>query len=198
MRIVLEPRVSAVTGTHVSPDRPLDDIALMRRIASGETASLKEFYDRHSATVYTLALRMMKDAGEAEQLLTDVFFEIWESRARYDEARAAPRTYLMRLARSRAIDRMRRKGPIGTGDRRVTLDPAAGIDVAGEEALPGSAVEADEERVRVKRALNALEPEQRRAIECAYFDGLSHTQIAAELNKPLGTVKAIFDWAWTG
>jgi RNA polymerase sigma-70 factor (ECF subfamily) len=163
-----------------------DDYALMRAIAGGDSAALKALYDHHGGVVHALCLRMLRDAGEAEQLLTDVFFEIWNSRDRYDESRATPLTYLMRLTRSRAIDRLRRKNLLGQG---VSLDPAAGIDVAVEERA-GAGVEAEESRAMIARALAVLDRDQRAAIECAYYDGLSHTQIAERLNKPLGTVKS--------
>jgi RNA polymerase sigma-70 factor (ECF subfamily) len=163
-----------------------DDYALMRAIAGGDSAALKALYARHGSAVYALCLRMLKDSGEAEQLLTDVFFEVWNSRERYDEARANPLTYLMRLTRSRAIDRLRRKDLLGRG---VPLDPAAGIDVAVEEHA-GAGVEAEENRAMIAKALAVLDRDQRSAIECAYYEGLSHAEIAEKLKKPLGSVKS--------
>jgi RNA polymerase sigma-70 factor (ECF subfamily) len=162
-----------------------DDYALMRAITAGDAVAFKTFYARHSAVVYTLCVRMIRDSQEAEQLLTDVFFEIWSSRGRYDETRSNPLTYLMRITRSRAIDKLRRKGPVGG----VSLDPGSGIDVAIEDA-PSTLAEADESRVIVIKALRVLDVEQRRVIECSYYEGLSHAQIATKLNKPLGTVKS--------
>ncbi len=184
----LEQRLPPTTAIMDPPTDPADDYTLMRAIAAGDAEALRTFYDRHSPVVYALALRMLRQPQDAEQLLTDVFFEVWNSRERYDEVRSNPVTYLMRLTRSRAIDRLRRKGPVG-GKGGVSLDPAAGIDVA-VNAAPQAAMEADEERVRIGRALAALEPEQRTAVECAYYEGLSHSQIADRLNKPLGTVKS--------
>ncbi len=163
-----------------------DDYALMRAIAGGDSAALKVLFERHGPVVHALCLRMLKDRGDAEQLLTDVFFEVWSSRERYDEARGNPLTYLMRLTRSRGIDRLRRKDLLGRG---VSLDPAAGIDVAVEERA-GERAEADEERAMIMRALAVLDRDQRAAIECAYYEGLSHTQIAERLKKPLGSVKS--------
>ncbi len=86
----------------------------MRAISEGDAAAFRAFYDRHSPTVYALCVRMLKNPGDAEQLLTDVFFEIWSSRDRYDATRSNPLTYLMRMTRSRAIDKLRRKGPVGS------------------------------------------------------------------------------------
>ncbi len=130
-------------------------------------------------------MRMLRDAQEAEQLLTDVFFEIWSARDRYDETRANPLTYLMRMTRSRAIDRLRRKGPV----KGMSLDAGDFVDAEVIDP-PGGAAEAAEERQRVRRALAALDAEQRQTIECAYYEGLSHSQIAVRLKKPLGTVKS--------
>ena len=140
-----------------------DDYALMRAIAGGDSAALKVLFERHGPAVHALCLRMLKDRGDAEQLLTDVFFEVWSSRERYDENRANPLTYLMRLTRSRAIDRLRRKDYFGRG---VALDPAAGIDVAVEESA-GAGAEAEENRAMIARALAVLDRDQRSAIECA-------------------------------
>ncbi len=188
----------------------VDDYALMRAITSGDPAAFKTFYERHSGAVFTLCVRMLKDSQEAEQLLTDVFFEIWSSRARYDEERSNPLTYLMRITRSRAIDRLRRKGsPESSGS--VSLDPASGIDVATNNG-PGSAAELDENRMIVVNAMRLLDADQRRVIECAYYEGLSHAQIADKIKQasrqreelhaagdgaPAGTSRAI-NRKWNG
>jgi len=185
--VVVTERSIGLSATPISmtADAPSDDIALMRAIAEGDRVAFKTFYDRHSSLVHSLALRMLKSPQDAEQLLTDVFFEIWTARGRYDELRSNPLTYLMRLARSRAIDRLRRKGPV-TGS---SLDPATGIDVPIDDAPANPAI-AKEDRHRVSAALSAIDPDHRRVIECAYYEGLSHTQISQRLNMPLGTVKS--------
>jgi RNA polymerase sigma-70 factor (ECF subfamily) len=166
-------------------DRPPDDYALLRDIAAGDVWALRALYDRHSPAVFALASRMIKDPQDAEQLLTDVFFEVWNARDRYDETRASPLTYLMRLTRSRAIDRLRRKGPV-TG---ASLDAGEGFDLPVLDP-PSAPAEASEDRQRIARALARLDEDQRAAIECAYYEGLSHAQIAARLDKPVGTVKS--------
>jgi len=171
-----------------STDQPPDDLALMRRIAAGDTMALKHFYDRHSSAVYTLCLRMLRQAQDAEALLTDVFFEIWNSRGRYDETRASPATYLMRLTRSRAIDVLRRKGPTGiAGSMRLGADD---FDPPAAPESAGAALESQDDRARIEKALALLDADHRRIIECAYFDGLTQSQIARQLSKPLGTIKS--------
>jgi RNA polymerase sigma-70 factor (ECF subfamily) len=160
-----------------------DDLALMREIGRGESAALKVLYERHGGRVMALGLRMLGDRGEAEQLLVDVFFEIWRNRGQYEEGRANPLTYLMRVTRSRAIDRLRRRGRVSV----VALEAGAEVAVADSAGL---SVEAEERRVLVASALDSLEADQRRAIECSYYEGLSHQEIARKLEKPLGTVKS--------
>ncbi len=166
------------------PQSRAEDVQLMRRIAERDPKALRAMYDKHSALVYTIALRMLKRPEDAEELVTDVFWELWEKSSRYDQTRASPTTYLVTLARSRCIDRTRRKAY----RQQLTLESiedAAGIS-DGSPADDAAAVEQGE---IVRSALAGLEPNQRQAIEAAYFDGLSHTEIAEKLEKPLGTVK---------
>jgi RNA polymerase sigma-70 factor, ECF subfamily len=165
-----------------------DDYELMQRIARGDAAALAVLYDRHSALVQAICLRIVRDRGEAEDLLIDIFWEIWQRGQRYDPARGAPVTYLLTVARSRSLDRLRssehraaalddRNAPAAKEDQRVGGDdPAAGL-LSGENCA------------RVREALAGLEAVQREAIELSFYDGLSHSQIAAKLDKPLGTVK---------
>src|SRR3954466_525927 len=86
-----------------------DDYILMERLAGGDSQALKALYDRHCGLIFTLCLRILGNRSDAEELLTDVFAEAWEKRSRYDASRASPRTYLVMLARSRAIDRRRKQ-----------------------------------------------------------------------------------------
>jgi RNA polymerase sigma-70 factor (ECF subfamily) len=166
-----------------------DDLALMDAIADHRDAdALKRFYDRHAPVVFAVCLRVLRDRHEAEELIVDIFHELWAKADRYDRLRASPRTYLMTLTRSRAIDRRRRL--ISSG----AISPAAELDdqSTAESELPRSPVEMTllaERRDLVIDALRQLDPAQRIAIECAYYDGLSHSEIAKQLDKPLGTVK---------
>jgi len=159
-----------------------DDYALMDAIAAGDANALRDFYDRHSGLVFATCLRMLRDRNESEDLLVDIFHEVWQKASRFDANRGSPLTYLMTLTRSRAIDRQRRRLKIRASDIDQTDVEAAGLQ-------PDVPLIADETRVAVVQALQSLEPAQRQAIECAYYDGLSHSEIAAKLNKPLGTIK---------
>jgi RNA polymerase sigma-70 factor (ECF subfamily) len=161
-----------------------DDYDLMRRIELREPAALGIIYDRYGGLVFTLALRILRDRGEAEELVEDVFIELWRRAERYDPARGAPMTYLITLARSRAIDRRR-----SLASRNRGIESAVGADAAANTVDPPLAAAVSENVVRVHAALGQLDFEYRQAVELAFFDGLTHTQIAEKLNKPLGTVK---------
>lgn len=163
-----------------------DEVTLMRAVAAGDERALKCLYDRVGRKVFALAKRMLGNPSEAEQLLTDVFYELWSARTRYDETRAAPMTYIMRLTRSRAIDRLRQRA---SRPAAVSLDTAAGIDVAADLA-PENALIENEQQMLVRRALGTLPAEQREALAYAYFEGLTHQAIAEKMNKPLGSVKS--------
>jgi RNA polymerase sigma-70 factor, ECF subfamily len=156
-----------------------DDYALMRRIAARDQAALRSFYDRHAGLIYALVRRIVRNSDDADELLSDVFWEVWSQSGRFDESRGCPRTYLVMLARSRAIDRLRSRGRHGT-TMQITESPAApGKDV----------VEASEVAQIVRTALDAMDSPQRQMIEYAFYEGLSHSEIAARTQQPLGTVK---------
>lgn len=166
------------------PTSSADDFSLMERIAVGDPKALAELYARHAGLVFSLGLRVLSDRADAEELLIDVFWEVWEKSARYDASRGSPVTYLSTLTRSRAIDRVRQR-PRG---KRMNLDQIT----AGRESVelsPSAHALQDESAFEIRRVLNDLEANQRQAIECAFFEGLSHNEIAEKLGKPLGTVK---------
>jgi RNA polymerase sigma-70 factor, ECF subfamily len=165
-----------------------DDYELMQRIARGDAAALAALYDRHSALVQAMCLRIVRDQGEAEDLLIDVFWEIWQRGQRYDADRGAPMTYLLTVARSRSLDRLR------SSDHRFSAlndqtSPSVNEDQRAGGDDPSAGLLIGENRARVRRALASLDAAQREAIEMSFYDGLSHSQIAAKLDKPLGTVK---------
>src|SRR4051795_10099720 len=138
-----------------------DDFALMESIAAGDAAALRALYDRHSALVLAVCLRVLRDRGAAEELLVDIFQELWERSDRYDPKRASPLTYLMTVTRSRAIDRQRARPklvPATLDGNDSAIPPAQGSPVG--EVLLG------ERRTIVRTALSRLDPSQREAIEC--------------------------------
>ncbi len=166
---------------------PPDDFELMLLIEQQDPNALSQIYDRYGGLVFTLGLRMLRDRGEAEELVSDVFLEIWRRCERYDPTRGAPLAYLVTLARSRAIDRQRS----AAFRSRTNLSAADGLDSGNPSPGPGPSDSAIivENRKRVRAAMEQLEPLYRQAVELAFFDGLSHTQIAQRLDKPLGTIK---------
>lgn len=165
----------------------LDDTTLIREVAAGRPAALSALYDRYSRLVYSLAFRAVGDAGAAEEITQDVFVSIWDRAASYRPEQAKVSTWLGSIARHRAIDVLRRRGVRPEG-HSLDWEAAAG-DALPRIDGPERAVEEHLERQRVRAAVASLPEEQRRALSLAYFDGLSHSEIAAALREPLGTVK---------
>jgi RNA polymerase sigma-70 factor (ECF subfamily) len=166
------------------PEVP-DDFELMDRIERRDADALGLLFDRYGGLIFTLGLRMLRDRGEAEELVSDVFLELWRRGERYDPNRSAPMTYIVTLGRSRAIDRQR-----SSASRKRSEVSSEGVpDVASGAPDPSAAAILVENARRVASAMGQLEPIYREAVELAFFDGLSHSQIAEKLNKPLGTVK---------
>ena len=171
-----------------SSESQAEDRRSLQRAASGDSAGLAALYDRHGRAVYSLAIRILGDEGDAEEVTQDVFAQAWRRGGQYDEARGTVAAWLLVMARTRAIDRFRarRVRPEGRvqDDDGLTLQqlPATSPDVASE-------MMAAERGQRVRQALEALPFLQRVAIELAYFEGLSQREIAERLEQPLGTVK---------
>jgi RNA polymerase sigma-70 factor (ECF subfamily) len=173
--------VQTGSGSSGSPD----DYALMEAVVARRDAdALGELYDRHSRLVMALCLRMLQDRAEAEDVLIEVFHELWDRCQQYDPGRSAPRTYLVLLARSRSIDRLRSKS-----GQALRASDSSDLELMSSAANPLEHVESLESRARVVSAVRQLEPAQRQAIECSFYEGLSHARVAEKLGKPLGTVK---------
>jgi len=171
--------------THTLPSSSAsDDVLLMRRIAEGDAGAVRTLYDRHAGLVYSVALKMLRNRDDADELVADVFLELWRKSARYDPTRAAPSTYIVTLARSRCIDRQRRSAA-----RPMLALHDAERSAPVQTQTPADESQLSEQRAAVREALASLEPNQRQAVEAAYFDGLSHSEIAERLGKPLGTIK---------
>jgi RNA polymerase sigma-70 factor (ECF subfamily) len=162
-----------------------DDVAALARMANGDADALGELYDRHARAVYSLARRILHDPADAEDVVQDVFAQAWRQASRYSATRGVVAAWLLMLARSRAIDRLRarRTRPVEVSDNR----PAAELVDTGPPA-EWQALSA-EQAARVRAALAELPVLQRVAIELAYFEGCTQAEIAARLEQPLGTVK---------
>lgn len=146
---------------------------------SGDQGAAAELYDRHSAVVYAVALRILGDTGAAEDVLQEVFLQLWRNPAAFDSARGSLGAWLAVISRNRAIDLLRRRRP-ETDIENVVL--SVEWDFAGE---------ADRSRTteKVRGVLAAMPGPQRSALEMAYFEGLTHTEIADKTREPLGTIK---------
>jgi RNA polymerase sigma-70 factor (ECF subfamily) len=162
-----------------------DDRATVSRMAGGDSSALAALYDRHARAIYSLALRILADAAEAEDVVQDVFTQAWRQATRYDASRAPVAGWLMIMTRARSLDRLRRRrARIATTEMDPAMPHPKDPDV-DQEALAITAEQAD----RLRGALRDLPDSQRAAIELAYYEGLSQSDIAARLQQPLGTVK---------
>jgi RNA polymerase sigma-70 factor (ECF subfamily) len=148
---------------------------LLSRLARGEHAALAEVYDRYAGMVHGLALRILRDATEAEDVVQEAFMQAWRQASRYDQARGSPEAWLCTIARTRALDRLRRR--------------ASRREESSEAAPPASEERAPDTALAVQAALGTLSGDQRRALELAYYEGLTQSEIAQRLGEPLGTVK---------
>ena len=171
-----------------SAESQAEDQRALRRVVDRDSGGLGTLYDRHGRAVFSLALRILGDESDAEEVTQDVFAQAWRRAGQYDASRGTVAAWLLVMARTRAIDRFRarRVRPEGSvhEDEGLTLQqlPATSPDAASEML-------AAERGQRVRRALEDLPFLQRVAIELAYFEGLSQREIAERLEQPLGTVK---------
>lgn len=177
----------AYTGRGPAPDTAGgEDAALVRRIGACDETALSALYDRWVQPLYSAVMHLLQDADDAEDIVEETFWQVWQRARSYDPARGSVRTWLLTIARSRALDRLRARG------RR----PDAATDVSTAELLaapadddPAASAEGGERARRVGAALAELPADQRRALELAYFGGLTQVEIAQALGEPLGTVK---------
>jgi RNA polymerase sigma-70 factor, ECF subfamily len=172
------------------PNVPVPDSQLVGRMAAGEDAALGDLYDRYGKMVYALALAIVREPADAEEVVVDAFGQAWRQAGSFDATRGSVAAWLATIARSRALDTIRARGRRVRAHERAALlsdeGLAAPITAAGD---PARGVERTEARRLVSQALAALPGPQRAAIELAYFEGLSQSEIAERLAEPLGTVK---------
>lgn len=156
----------------------------MARLQSGDERALDGLYDRHADLMYSVIYRILKSAGPAEEVLQEAWLQAWRRAGSYDSARGTVGAWLVTLARSRAIDRLRSEGSRRRVESEASLDPPEPMADAAAEAMQRQRSE------RVLTALGTLEPHHRQVLELAYYAGLSQTEIAGRLGAPLGTVKS--------
>jgi RNA polymerase sigma-70 factor (ECF subfamily) len=159
-----------------------DWAALVQRIAAADQLALHALYERTYRVVFTLSMRIIGNRETAEELTLDVFHDVWRGASRYDPVNGTVLGWIMNQARSRAIDRLRFE------NRKKRVDPHAG-DPAPEASDAHDPLEFKEQCRALRNALTALTPDERHAIEAAFFSELTYSEVAARLREPLGTVK---------
>ena len=155
------------------------DTALVSAIRSGDQAAMAALYDRYSSIVYSVALRVLGDTGAAEDLVQDIFMQLWRNPGSFDASRGSLGAWLAVISRNRAIDGLRRRRP------------ESDVEDVIVSVTPDLASEADRARAaeKVRGLLRGMPVAQRAALEMAYFEGMTHTEIAAKTGEPLGTIK---------
>ena len=165
------------------------DQEMIARIGRRDQGAFSALYDRLSGPLYSLAMKMLGDPAEAQDALQEVFLQIWSRAGTYDPEQSSVFSWTVLLTRSRVIDRLRARGRRSRVVVASTEDAPTAADASTVESAADTA-EKNDEAARVRYVLNNLPSEQREAIEMAFFEHLSHHEIAARLGQPLGTVKA--------
>ena len=168
-------------------DRAIE-MDLLARVAKHERAAFEQLYDRYSNIIYATAMKFLKEDADAQDVVQDVFIQIWDKAKLYDPAKGKPLTWALTLTRNRSIDRIRaiqrRTRLRDDFEKETVVDESAGV----REALSG--VDASEKSQILRDAVGRLSPEQRNVIELAFFSGFTQSEIADRLGEPLGTIKA--------
>jgi RNA polymerase sigma-70 factor (ECF subfamily) len=175
----------------------LSDAALVRLVAERRPEALAELYDRFAPTLLALARRVLDNHADAEEVLQEVFVQVWNRGERYDPARSSVSTWLVLIARSRAIDRLRSRKVVERTHEATAQAAIGAIGAIGASGVwePHTSPEAlenvfiQERHERVRREMAALPAEQRQVLEMAFYQGLTQSEIAAQAGLPLGTVK---------
>ena len=176
-----------MTTAPESDDRTVE-LDLLARITKRERAAFEQLYTRYSNILYATAMKFLKEDADAQDVVQDVFIQIWDKARLYDPAKGKPLTWALTLTRNRSIDRIRaiqRRSRLRDDFEKETVaDESAGI----REALSG--VDASEKSQILRDAVGKLSSEQRKVIDLAFFGGLTQSEIAERLGEPLGTIKA--------
>ena len=193
-RLVLSPSGSVFSGCAMAAPSircagpPMtDEENCLRRMAAGEEDALGDLYDRLGGLLYSLARRILGSDREAEEIVQDVFVSAWRNARSFDPTRASVATWLTTMARNKAIDRLR------ANHRRIPAPPAEPdhiLEIRDEVANPAQAAQQDDRRQRIAAWVGELPPNQRQAVDLAFFEGLTHPEIAARLGETIGTVKS--------
>jgi len=173
-----------------SPSNNHDDFALMAGIRQRDAAAMTALYDQYSSLVYGVCLRGLRDTSDAEDLLIDIFSELWERCDRFDPARGSPVGHIMGLTRSRVVDRLRSRRTASRTRLAAMTSVEAASDLREPASGPFDVAIMAERSGQVVQAMQSLPPDQREALELAFFEALSHAEVAQRLGQPLGTIKS--------
>jgi RNA polymerase sigma-70 factor (ECF subfamily) len=169
---------------------PAGDLTLLQRIAAHDDAAMAELYDRHGRVAYAIIRRIVQSASDAEEVLQETFVRVWSRAETYDARLGSPAAWVVRIARNRAIDRLRA--------RQARADVDAPVPVADRNApepempshdTPETVLQSTHAALAVRGAVAALPTAQRALIEAAFFEGYTHQELSARFGVPLGTVK---------
>ncbi|HKX61695.1 MAG TPA: sigma-70 family RNA polymerase sigma factor [Verrucomicrobiae bacterium] len=162
------------------------DAELLRRIAAGDAEAFGQLYDRTSRVLFSMARQILRNDAAAEDLLQDVYVQVWDRAGSFDESLGRPITWLITLTRNRAVDRLRASQRF---ERMIEAAQEESVLTSAGNAAVEPEMDGEQRRV-IRAALNGLAAEQRQALDMAFFGGLTQSEIAEELKVPLGTVKA--------
>ena len=155
------------------------DLALVRAVRAGDQGAMAALYDRYSPIVYSVALRVLQDTGAAEDVVQDIFMQLWRNPGAFDSSRGNMAAWLAVISRNRAIDALRKRRPESDiEDVVLSVQPDLASDAERARAME-----------KVRGTLQGMPAAQRAALEMAYFEGLSHSEIAEKTGEPLGTIK---------
>lgn len=174
----------------IDPSQQDVAVQLVDRIARGDQTAFSTLYDRLSGPLFALAFRMLRDRSEAEETLQEVCLQLWRRAATYDSRKSSVFTWAVMITRAKAIDRMRARGRRERVVAGSIEDESTGPELASEATDAADNMAKTDDAAQVRSALRSLPVEQRDAIEMAFFQDLSHVEIAARAGEPLGTVKA--------
>ncbi len=164
------------------------DISLLERISKRDSSALSELYDKHSTLLYSIIMRILKEKEETEDVLQEVFVNVWERAEMYDEQLGNPGAWLSRIARNRAVDRLRSKN-YRTRSKESDIDQHHDYFTADASSNPEHRAILSSQQEEILIALTSLSKDQKDLIEFAYFRGFTQSELADHFKLPLGTVK---------
>ncbi|MEO6967905.1 MAG: sigma-70 family RNA polymerase sigma factor [Rhodanobacteraceae bacterium] len=156
---------------------------ILRAVADGDRNAFAELYRRTSSKLFGVCLRMLHERGDAEDVLQEVFTAVWRRAGSFDAARAGAMTWLITMTRNRAIDRLRQR-------REAPLDEATERELVDDQPTPAANTETSQQRRRLERCLDTLDPQQKTAVRAAFFAGLTYNELATRSGVPLATMKS--------